>query len=229
MAVTVEDIRQQVFYLLNKHQSGNTLNGAEFNQALKFANLSFFKRRYGLPESYRPGMPLPAISYEVTQLIIDGLSPFKVTRGGRDYPVITVDKNGWAALPPDYIHASSITYNVTPVEILRDSQFQDRLNNSITFPSKKDPICSIHAGYIQFQPTDLGSVNMVYLRLPVTPVWGYTITNDEEVYNAATSVQPEWNDVDMGDFVNIIVEYASNNLKDAFTKQAADSKIQNGI
>jgi hypothetical protein len=172
---------------------------------------------------------LPAMAYEQTQYIIDTLSRFKVNKGGRDYPVLLIDKNGQANLPVDYLHYSSITYGKQPVEMLRDSQYQDRLNDSIKYPTKKDPICTIYGDYLQFQPTDMGAVNFVYLRLPETPVWGATIQNDEYVYSAALSTQFEYSDIDLTDISSMIVGYASTNIRDQFTKQTADQRTIMGM
>lgn len=229
MAVSVDDIYKRVNYLINKEQTGNILNKDEYNNCLKWANLELFKRLYGLPESYRPGQPLPPMAYEETQYIIDSMSRFKVNKGGRDYPVLLIDKNGQASLPADYVHYSSITYGKRPVEMLRDSQYQDRLDDSIVYPSKQDPICTLYGNYIQFQPIDLGSVNFVYLRLPDTPFWGATIVDDEYVYSPALSTQFEYGDVQLTDIASMIVGYASTNLREGFTKQVADSRTINGM
>lgn len=229
MAVTVNDIYNRVSFLLNKNQTSNTLNQEEFNNSLQWANLEFFKRRYGLPEDYRPGQPLPRMSYEETQLIIDALSQFKINRGGRDYPVLLIDVNGYATIPTDYIHYSSISYGKQPVEMLRDAQYQDRLNDSIKYPTKKDPICTIYSGYIQFQPTDMGAVNFVYLRLPATPYWAVTIVNDAYVYDAAKSIQFEYNDIDLTDIASMIAGYASTNIRDQFAKAVTEKRTETGI
>lgn len=228
MAVSVNDILIRANYLLNKENTGNTLNKEEYNNCLQWANLEFFKRRYGLPEEYRPGMPLPSMGYEETQLIMDAMSKFKVNKGGKNSPVLLIDANGWATLPEDYVHYSSITYGTSPVEMLRDSQFQDRLGDSIKMPTKKHPIVTMYEDYLQFQPTDLGTVKFVYLRLPETPVWGATLVNDEWVYSEALSTQFEYSDIDLTDIASMIVSYASTNLRDPFAKAVAENRINTG-
>lgn len=225
--MTVEEIRQWVDFELNKNQTGGTLSPEEYNLCLSWANQEYFKIKYGLPEQYRPGMPLPAQAWSVTQENIDALSPFLTAKGGRDYPQLKIDIDGRATIPSDYVHASSIRYNDLAVEILSNDVVGNRLQSPITYPDKKYPICTFYSGYIQFYPKDLGYVNFDYLRMPETPVWAYTIVNDVPVYNPIASVQLEYAPIYHMDIANLIVSYAASNLRDQLAIQLAEQrKIQ---
>jgi hypothetical protein len=40
-------------------------------------------------------------------------------------------------------------------------------------------------------PQTIGTVNLTYIREPVTPVWAFTIANNEQVYDSGNSVDFE--------------------------------------
>jgi hypothetical protein len=227
--MNVNEIKLWVEFQLNKNQSGNTLNKEEYNSALNMANLEYFKLKYGLPEEYRPGQPLPRQAWSVTQENIDALSPFLMGKGGRDLPQLKIDSNGYATIPTGYVHHSSIRYNGRSVEVVSNDVFGDRIQSPIVFPDEKYPICTFYAGYIQFEPKALGYVNMDYLRLPVTPIWAATIVNDEYVYNPAGSTQLEWGEVYHMDIANLVLKYASVNIRDFQMTQLANQRQDKGL
>ena len=74
----------------------------------------------------------------------------------------------------------------------------------------------------------MGFVNFDYLRMPETPVWGYTVVNDQPVYNTATSVQLEWSEIYHLDIANLILQYAANNLRDQLAIQIANNRKTTG-
>ena len=227
--MNVNEIRDWVNFELNKHQSGNTLNQDEYNLCLAWANLEYFKTKYGLPEQYRPGMPIPSQAWAVTQENIDALTPFLMSLGGRDLPQLKVDIDGRATIPSDYVHYSSIRYNGKAVEVISNDVIGDRLQSSIVYPDKKYPVCSFYGnGYLQFYPTDLGFVSFDYLRLPATPYWAATIVNDEYVYNPNKSVQFEWSPITHTDLANLVLKYASENIRDFQMTQIASVRQDKG-
>lgn len=226
--MTVEEIRLWVDFQLNKNQTGGTLSPEEYNLCLSWANQEYFKLKYGLPEQYRPGQPLPAQAWAVSQENIDALSPFLKAKGGRDYPKLKIDIDGRADIPSDYVHYSSIRYNDKAVEILSNDVIGNRLQSPIVYPDKKYPIGTFYAGYIQFYPKDLGYVDFDYLRLPSTPVWAYTIVNDVAVYNPTASIELEWSAIYHMDIANLILGYAANNLRDQLAIQLANNRKNTG-
>ena len=226
--MTVEEIRQWANYQLNKHQTGNTLNKEEYNLCLAWANMEYFKTKYGLPEQYVPGRPIPAQAFQITQKVMDDMRPFLKSRGGKNFPMLQIDANGWAQIPQDYVHVSSIRYGKAAVEIISNDVLGDRLASSVVEPTKRYPVCVIYSDYLQFYPIDLAEVKFDYLRTPVTPVWAATLVNDEWVYDAARSVQLEWPQDTHQDIANLIVQYASNNLRDMGMYQVAERRKDEG-
>lgn len=227
--LNINDILNFVNFELNKSQSGSTLSPAEYNTALAWANLEYYKLKYSLPEDYQVGRPDSRITLDITQKIMDDMRMLRVAKGGKNSPSLAIDINGWADIPPDFIHISSIKYNNNGVEILRDDVVADRLSNSIKFPTPANPICCFQNDYIQFYPTNLGFVDFNYLRLPVQPVFNYTIVNDAVVYNANTSIQFEWPLDCYPDLANLVYGYASKNLRDQLSIQMAEKRKIEGI
>lgn len=229
MAIDVNDIFEFVNYELTKAQSGNTMNKDEFNRSLKWANLEYFKMNFSLPESWQVGQPVSAISYENTQLITDRMKAFKQFKGGRNLPSLSIDADGQALYPSDYVHYSSIRYQNNVVVPVRDDALGDALTDSITPPTAKYPIVVFYNDYMQFYPTNLGFVDFTYLRVPVTPYWDATIVNDAYVYKANTSIQLEWDDTCKTDICNLIIGYVARNLKDQLNLVGSENRKDSGV
>lgn len=227
--IDVNSIYDYVNWMLNKEQSGNSLPPNQFNLGLEWSNLEYFKLKYGLSEDYQAGRPVAPITYEISQKIMSDMRTLRTVLGGKNAPAMAVDVNGWSAIPSDYLHVSTIKYNGNIVEVLREDFLGDRLNNSIKYPSKTNPICVFQENYIEFYPTDLGFVEFSYLRLPQTPVWGYTIVNDQPIYSASTSIQSEFPQDCLVDIANLIIHYAGQNLRDQLTLQTSEQRKEKGV
>lgn len=227
-------------FLLNKNQQGNPTPDS-FNLAAERASMSVFMKRYGNPQEYQPGRPVPRIAYQATQKISDDLRPFiKET-------AITVDSRGRGPIPDDYVHLSSLKYryyenpdtctttdptivpNDRKIVVLPDDKLSDRLTSSLLPVNKMYPICTIRDTYYQFYPTNIGRVIMVYLRIPAVPKWGYSTTSGEPTYDAATSTDLEWPDEMMNELTVAALAFMGVYLREADVFQAADKFMKEGV
>jgi hypothetical protein len=124
------------------------------------------------------------------------------------------------------IGVSQEEYEITRVE-------QDRLANNLAsyydYPDDSGAIYTVFRDYIQFNPNNLYSANVVYLKKPQDMYWGYTIVNGRPVYSEALSVQPEWNDTDMNEIIYLALSYIGLNTKDADVAGFANNKTQTGL
>lgn len=232
--VDINEVKQFVDFISNKTQSGS-ISPQEFNLAARRANYSLFKRRYGLPEEYQLGQPFPTQSYELTQKIKDDLRVFK------EKQTITVDSSGKMDIPSDYVHKLAIDYRkvdntsgeptvvMVPVETIDDDKFSERKRSSLKKPTKDYPVCNINSDYIEFAPADLGKVEMTYLRLPASPVWGYTTVNTMPLYDAGTSTNFEWEEMLTNDLSALILAYVGINLQDGKLENWAKEYKERGI
>ena len=241
--VNVNKVWEALNFLLNKEQEGNTITPAEINILFPMVNVDFFKQRYGLPEEYKPGQPLPKMSYEVTQKITDDLRAFKV-RMGTDVAAMQLDSLGRAPIPSNYIHFSSVRYNMLAtntcdastfkprsIEHLSDAQVGDRLGNSIKMPTARNPVFVTYATYFQFYPKDLRNIEFTYLKMPATPVYGFTEddTTDEITYSATASTHFEYPEDCFMDIVRMCASYAGMNLEDDRMVQFAEMQKTKGV
>jgi hypothetical protein len=236
--INVNDLKIFIDFIANKEQSGTAYSIPQLNNAFQAANIDLFKLRYGLPEDYVPGQPIPKMGYENTQKIKDDLRAFK------EKISIPVDEYGIMLLPSDYVHKTGIEYlkiinkdccggppSVFPkeVEIIDDDKWSERLGNTIKKPTLDYPVCNFLKDSIRFEPKNLRTVEFSYLRVPVKPIWGYTFVNNVAVYDAATSTNVEWNEILFTDFAKLVLNYFSINLKDAELKQAMSEYKVRGV
>jgi len=192
--LTLVDIHTHIETRVNKDQSGNTYRLNQFNTDLSIANTEMFSYLYGLPQQYRPGSPLPPVSFEVSQRIVDDLRLCKVSMGGigQNDPSPLVVIKGRSIIPSDYVHFISMTYVKADdecgeegklekkIEILTDAAYVDRVGNYIKNKNVSDyPYCNFQNNYIQFRPKWVNQfVKFTYLRMPKTPFLDYVINGD---------------------------------------------------
>lgn len=227
-------------FIANKNQRGY-ITPSEFNNIADAVNIQLAKEYFGLPEEYQPGSPVPKISYQITQLVSDYMSPFR-----KEIPV-NVDTQGHLIYPDNYIHfiagrypyADGYTtdvsgnkvpvYTESPLEMIDDDKESYRaFQTKIAIPTIEDPICITKDTYIQIYPKNLGNVILVYLRYPIKPLWAYTLVNDRPVYNSSGSTDFEWKHILDVDIVRRMASYVGINLRDQQMSQYVESKINQG-
>lgn len=238
--INVKEAWDLTDYITNKENEGNTTTPDQRNMILKAANIDIFKHRYGLPEEYQPGMPMPRIAYEATQKITDDMRDLKVVMGD-DAPIMMVDEYGKADVPEDYLHFVGAhvvvtkdidcvdkEYDYNMAEHLTTAQIQERLGNSIKKPTIKDPVFETRAGYFQWHPKNINNVIFSYIRKPKTPYYAYTIENDIVIYNEENSVHFEYPSDMFVDVVSVLLGYVGVSMRDGEIAQYAERKKQTG-
>lgn len=194
--MNIYEIYKAVEFYLNKDQFGRHFPVTKFNSMIPVVEIDLFKQRYGLPQEYFPGMPIPRMSYEITQKISDDVSPMKVWLGSpQGTSALSVGSDGLAQLPVDYVHFSSArTMEDYPIEMLMDAQFNERLLNPNRTPSRRYPIMTRYGNHLMFAPKDLTKVHFIYLRPPKHAHLAVTIdpVNDVEVYDPQNSRDTEF-------------------------------------
>jgi hypothetical protein len=76
--MTLWDIYKLVEFVCNKDFSGNIITPDRFNDLIKIVSLDHFRDKYGLPEEYSPGRPIPREQADITLKNTDDLKAFKV-------------------------------------------------------------------------------------------------------------------------------------------------------
>jgi hypothetical protein len=249
--MTVYELWNFLNYLIRKDPIGNSFGPDEFNRLLPIVVFKYFKKLYGLPEHYQKGLPVPEISFGLTQAIEDKLSILKKSA------IIAINSvSGLGTKPADYFHTSELSYNkydtlsdtgiatgasnntvidstkawvvdayigsyvivvsgtaigqirlisdndattltvsenwdTSPVatdvflivdvvrqkqvDILNDQEFGDREASYIINPTVNYPCARQLAASFEFAPKTLEFINMLYLKYPTDPVFGYVV------------------------------------------------------
>lgn len=237
--MNVNDIYVFTNFCANKQASG-AISPDEFNSAIAAVNIDMLKDRLGLPEEYQVGNPQPRITYQITQKITDDLRKFIVKQK------LTTNSDGYFPIPNDYAAFSSIRFDYTKsksngckkpatnlkeptaFEPVTDAELSIRLNNFVRRPTYRYPIIAFYSYGIKAYPEDISVADLTYVRYPVKPVWGYTMIDDQAVYNPATSVDIEFPDTMFVDFSARVLKYFAINIREEMLYQMAEQRRMQG-
>ena len=229
----INDVVQYILFKANKEQSGS-ISPNEINLALPIGQQEYFRRKLGLTEAYTVGQREAPEQFQATQSIDDSLRKFIVsvplTKTGQGFNFPS-DFAAWGN--GDYLFVQQINgqNNATkiPVDFVTLAERAYRLSNYITFPTYEYPIGTYLNNQILIEPDGIDMITLSYVRYPVKPVWGYTIVNDEPVYDPATSVDFEFPNLDWDNIANISLEYYALFLRDSELFAATQQRIKNGL
>lgn len=236
MPVSVNQVKQIVDTIANKNQSG-IWSTAEYNTIFAAVNYDFLKYRIGLPELYQVGNPQPPVSYQITQKITDDVR-FLIKKVD-----IVKDSNGYFPIPADYFAFSSWRYKYIensdcgeapyfkdyPIETLSDNELVDALDNTIAPPTLVYPKLAYYGLGALVYPQEINRVICTYVRTPVTPVWGYTLVDDEPIYNSALSTDFEYPSSCLNDLSILCLKYLGINIRDESLVNSALVRQKDGV
>jgi len=241
--VTIYEIYREVIYRLNRTQRGNAFSIDEFNNTLEVLDMDMLKLKFGIPEEYQNRYKMPRQAWEVSHKITEDLGHLKV-RMGKDTPPLYINTLGIATFPKDYLHLSTVYTNHGDIEVLNDDDFSGRIHTKLKKPTIKNPICRIIDKGAEFEPRNLVSANFTYIRMPNTAFLDYTIVNDDIVYldengshdgsvltvgTPSRTVQLDWPRQTHSDIISVLVNYASQNLRDGTSYQTSERRKTKGI
>lgn len=163
--------------------------------------------------------------YQTNQVVVDGLSPFKVRHQ------FTTNSSGEVTNPSDYQHLLGGVFTVTgstinTVRFINDDELGDALTNQLRPVSTSRPIAVDSALGFQLYPQTQQTGFYTYLRIPNTPVYAYTQVNRVITYDAANSVQLEYYDVYIDNIIARALSYFGINLDDQAVQQFAQLQEQ---
>jgi len=210
--MNINNVDKMFSFLVNKVQAGN-VSPDRRNLAYNLANKIMYRKYFGLPENFVPGSM--AISYSVSQQTEEIIRRFK-----KPY-TLSISVSGESNLPDDFVHTSTIEYvsvsggrqEFAQVKICNDSEFLESKTSYIVPATKENPTCNFMGTKVRFFPIDLVVAQMIYLRVPLTPIWGYTMASNRPVYDVNTSVNPEWPDDLEVEFVVTAAQAAGVNMQ----------------
>lgn len=232
--MTLWDIYSLIEFIGNKNFNGNIITPERFAELIKIVNIDLFRNKYGLPEEYQPGRPIPVEHADITLKNTDDLKPFKALL--TNTPVV----NGILPFPATYAHRDTVTYPYSKtinsvvtslpkkVEILKEDAFSEREGNYTKRPTTANPIGVVRSDGIHIRPITITSVNFSYYRWPVDPVFSYTLGDGYFTYDAALSTELEWPVDEHLTIARMILNYVGINLREADLLNYSEQKLQQG-
>lgn len=151
----------------------------------------------------------------------DSLRPFMTD------PIVIALIAGQYTLPADFMHGlGDITSGLDDVfvDVVDRAALAKRRDNSLVPPTVDNPICTYYKTYLQFYPTTVTNVKFAYLKLPIQPIYATTISNGREIYDDTTSVDIEWNGVDITKVSTRALSILGINLEDLKLVEWSEAK-----
>lgn len=233
----LNEIRDLLVLIADEKGQEFNLQPEDYNDLLHLAQLKHFKTKLGLPEEYRPGMPLPAQAYEITERMTEDLRPFKVVRGWNLANPIDPDPvKGTLDYPEDYYYPSEMSYfyadgNETlerNIEPLSDLEFNKARTSLIKKADLLFPVCNMQADFIRLFPKLDQPVNMVYLKLPKKPYFKVIDNDGYYEYDPDNSIELEWDEMNIIDIMVIVLGDIGISLKKEIVLQYAQNLKERG-
>lgn len=189
----VNDVYNLMQDIINKNQ-GSYLPPDKFNRLINVGSRSYLSYLIGIPETYQYGRPIARVELGQNSILRQKLTPFISSP-----TTLTIDGNGQCAYPDDYIIADAMYYGTSKkrVKFIQQDRLDSHYNSEID-PIATNPVYLIIDAGFQFYPLTLSSAQLSYVKNPPSIVYGFTLDgNGREVYDAGTSVQPLWSDIDI--------------------------------
>lgn len=215
------DLYKTLNFIVNKDVYAQAMNESEFDLELKSKNIRHFRNRLGLPEGYKTGAVTQAVG--TTRLNETDLSPFLI-----ESTVNVV--NGIATLTGIKYLSDFYTATSRSSDIISRQEISNRLNDPQTKPTSKDLCAYIVNGGMRVFPADTTTVNVIYYREPVAPVFVLNTNEDtlEFEYDATASTELEWDDANKLDIMHMILVDLGINIARGDVTQLATKLVETG-
>ena len=205
MAISIDTVYQRVLALANKEQRGY-ITPQEFNLIANQAQMEIFEQYfYDQNQADRNSKNSTEFS-NVDEILDEKISVFKQISL---FPFV----GGIGTLPADLYRLGMVFHATTDVELeqLTEEEVLYLNKSPISRPTTNFPAyVRISNSQIRSYPTFTGTgvIRCDYIRLPVNPKWGYVVTNEKALYNAADSIDFEIHRGDEAELVYKILSLA---------------------
>lgn len=203
MAVNINTFKLFVEFCANKVQVGGTVSPTQFNLLANRAQMQLFEKDRNV-----------FLQTGVSSLFLSFF--FKnITTG--------VPITGVLPYPSDFLQTSSIRHYYippsgvaieVPVEEVENKELGFIGSSQLQIPTKQFPKYSEFNTEIRFLPKNIGIIMWDYWRLPVLPVWGFTVASGRPVYDPTASTNFEWDENFTNEVAAMYLALIGVNLKD---------------
>ena len=232
MAVNINTVYLRVLAIANKEQRGY-ITPQEFNTLANQAQLDIFEQYfYDLNQFLRlPGND--TIHSDTVDMleekieIFDKFNQAVAMSAGGVGDLTNANANDIYRLGAVYCQTTikGVT-TILEAEHLNKNELRQYLNSPLTAPTVKRPVyIKTSETAIQVFPTSIdANVTCNFIAKPADVYWGYTIINDEALYNPSTSTNFELHESEETDLVMKILALAGIAIKDPQLYQIAASE-----
>lgn len=201
MPWSVDNIYSYTKFLTNKNQAGSISSTDLFNawNAEQSQQHQDLVGRWQKQNNTKTGVSSGMVEDEIT---VSTMAPFMV-------PVTIPVAGGMGFKPVDYIYGLALRIDGAKVFSVNHDMIWAVNDDVIDPPSIAEDsyYYTEYLTYFSFLPTAVTSFDLDYVAETRDIVWGFTLDADNrQVYNPATSVQPQWNK-------NTVVEITKRTLK----------------
>lgn len=226
--VSVNEVYELLNVIARKSFNGG-FNPAQFNIAAQSGQLAYYNKCLGKDEVSSGNKYIDNYFSNSTQSNIDKLRPFlKVVNIG----VIA----GAFPMPQDYVQIAGCRYKYfenniqkqVEVQQLTAGQLGTVLNSELMYPDLKHPKMIELNGYFKVYPDTLPQVEFDYYRLPIPPVWNFTLVNNRPVFDPNTSVNFDFPDENKNILTFIVGNLLGISIKDPDLINFTEQKIRTG-
>lgn len=207
-------------FIIGKDFFSNRISPEEFDLELKAKNLRLLRKRLGFPETYNPGQTLAGV--DTTRLSQADVRPFLVDED-RDVVDGIVSLDAWFYIEDFYTESSRTC------EIISRQEVSNRVRDPQLKPTSKDVVAHYVSKGLKVYPSDIGSIHILYVRQPKTPVFKVTTGGDmRPAYDETNSVELEWDDGAKLDVLHLILADLGMNTSRAELTNYAETLIKTG-
>lgn len=204
MPVNINSFKLYVEFVANKAQAGNSVSVSQFNDVSDRAQMQLYEKDYQ--------------TFLKTEQVSDFLQTFLVSKITGSVSVdgtyqVPANLQHVCAIRKYYVRENGKGFNVKVDEIKQvawtDVQSPGLREASLRFPKYEE-----FGAVLKFMPRNIGIIEIDYFRLPVKPVWNFTVISGRPVYFAGTSVNFEWSEYSMNQVAANYLALIGVNLKD---------------
>jgi hypothetical protein len=209
MALSVDFLYQYTLNLMKKNQAGPVTSivwARHWNDAQTAYQddlLGRFQNRSNGKTGVNTGLIL-------NKTILQKLTPFTKKAA---ITIVAGDGNK----PTGFIYELALRVNGKEVRHIEHDQIATVNDNEIDPPSVSENAYYVVAyeGYYSFLPATVTAATLDYIVAPTDVVWGFTIVANRQVYNAGTSVQPQWDNNSCREITRRVLDTLGVSFKDS--------------
>lgn len=217
MALSVDYVYKFMLDVMKKSQAGG-LRKESFQYHWNNASNNYMNALLG-PFQLKSNDPSnPKQGLLQNQTVLGKLQPFVTSTS-------ITPAAGLAAKPSDYIFALNLSvgdYDMVPVTL---NQINGAKASVIDPPSTTQFYYAENSTSFKILPaSSVSSITLEYIKKATNVVWAYTFdANNRQVYDAANSVQPEWDDLSCGEITMRAFKTLGVSFKDGDMAQFGQS------